>query len=60
MVVLNGSDHKILLNKSYNTFTNKRDDSTLLVQDFKTLPDGSVILVSVKDDASKNLSDDAK
>jgi len=34
LVVLNGPDHKIILNDSYNTFTNQVDDSARLVRDF--------------------------
>lgn len=60
MVVLNGPDHKILLNKSYNTNTNKKNDSAELVKDFKKVPNGSVILVAVKDDAAKNLKRKAR
>lgn len=60
MVVLNGPDHKILLNKSYSTFTTRRDESAELVADFKKIPNGSVILVAVKDGAAKNFSKDAR
>jgi len=60
LVVLNGPDHKIILNDSYNTFSKKRDASARLVKDFEKIPAGSVIVAAVKDDASKNLSPAAK
>lgn len=60
MVVLNGTDHKILLNESYNTFTDKRDDSLRLVKDLENIPTGCVIIAAVKDDASKNLKPAAR
>lgn len=56
MVVLNGPDHKILLNEAYNTFTDKKDDSARLVKDIANIPAGSVIIAAVKDDATKHLS----
>lgn len=52
LVVLNGPDHKLLLNESYNTYTNKKDDSARLVKDFENIPAGSVIIAAIKDDAS--------
>jgi hypothetical protein len=55
LVVLNGPDHKIILNESYNTYTSKRDDSKRLVKDLESIPAGSVIIAAVKDDAAKNL-----
>lgn len=55
VVVLNGPDHKIIMNDSYNTYTNKRDESARFLKDFKNIPNGSVIIVSVKDDAAKNM-----
>jgi len=60
LVVLNGPDHKILLNESYNTFSGKKDESARLVADFKKIPSGSVIIAAVKDDASKNLKRGAR
>jgi hypothetical protein len=60
LIVLNGPDHKLLLNKSYNTYNNKRDDSAALVNDFKKIPNGSVIIAAVKDDATRNLKQSAK
>jgi len=60
LVVLNGPDHKIILNDVYNTFTNQKDDSARLVRDIASVPAGSVILAAVKDDASNNLSHAAK
>jgi len=55
VVVLNGPDHKIIMNDSYNTYTNKKDESARFVKDFKNIPNGSVVIVSVKDDAARNL-----
>jgi hypothetical protein len=60
LVVLNGPDHKIILNESYNTFTSKRDDSARLVKDFESIPQGAVIIAAVRDDASKNLKQSAR
>jgi len=52
LVVLNGPDHKIILNESYNTFHKKKDESARLLRDFESIPAGSVIVAAVKDDAS--------
>lgn len=60
MVVLNGPDHKIILNDSYNTYTDKRDDSARLIKDMKNIPDGSVVIAAVKDDAIGNMSHEAR
>lgn len=60
VVVLNGPDHKIILNESYNTFTHKRDESARFAKDFANLPEGSVIVAAVKDDAAANMRHSAK
>lgn len=60
LVVLNGPDHKILLNGSYNLYTDKVDDSARLVKDFASIPAGSVIIAAVKDDASQNMKESVK
>jgi len=60
VVVLNGPDHKLILNESYNTYTNKKDDSARFVKDFENIPAGSVIIAAVKDDATKNLKHSAR
>lgn len=60
LVVLNGPDHKVLLNKSYNTYSEKEDHSAQLVKDFEQIPAGSVIIAAVKDDASRNLKEGAR
>jgi len=60
LVVLNGPDHKIILNDSYNTWSKKKDESARLLKDFESIPAGSVIVAAVKDDASRNLSHEAK
>ena len=59
MLVLNGPDHKVLLNKSYNTY-HKEEHSANLVKDFEQIPAGSVIIAAVKDDASRKLTDEAR
>jgi len=56
LIVLNGSDHKVILNDSYNTYTAKRDDSSRLVKDLESIPNGSVVIASIKDDGQKNMS----
>lgn len=60
VLVLNGPDHKIILNDVYNTFTDQVDDSARLVKDFENIPAGSVIIAAVKDDASQNMSNSVK
>lgn len=60
LVVLNGPDHKIILNDVYNTFTNQKNDSARLVKDLASIPTGSVVIAAVKDDASNNLSNAAR
>lgn len=56
VVVLNGPDHKIILNQAYNLYTKKKNDSARFVKDFKSIPAGSVVIAAVKDDASQNMS----
>ena len=56
LIVLNGPDHKVILNQAYNTYTAKKNESARFVKDFKSVPAGSVIIAAVKDDASQNMS----
>lgn len=50
LVVLNGADHKVILNEHYNTYTKKLEDSARMVEDFKAVPKGSIVIAAVKDD----------
>lgn len=60
LIALNGPDHKIILNDSYNTYTQNKDESARLVKDFNSLPAGAVVIAAVKDDASHNLHQSVK
>jgi hypothetical protein len=55
LVVLNGSDHSVILNEHYNTYTKKKEDSARMVKDFKKIPKGSIVIGAVKDDCQKRL-----
>jgi len=59
VVALDATTHKLILNKDYDT---SRDSgaSAKFIEDFKNLPAASVILVAVKNEASKLLSTEAK
>jgi len=60
LVVLQGADHKVILNEGYNTSANKKDDSARLAKDLESIPAGSVVIVAVKDDAATSLKGGAK
>jgi hypothetical protein len=55
VVAADAFTHKVLLAKAYDTFENAAGSANLL-KDVKGLPEGTIFLVSVKDEASRNLS----
>lgn len=55
LIVLKGSDHSVILNEHYNTYTKKLEDSARMVKDFKKVPKGSIVIAAVKDDCQKRL-----
>jgi len=59
VVALNPENHKVVLRKSYDTYSNDNASGDL-VRDYRELKRGSIVIVSVKDEGSKKFSDDAK
>lgn len=59
VVALDAFKHTVLLNESYDTFGSNKASSRF-VKDFKKLPKSSVIIIGVRDEASKRLSGEAK
>jgi hypothetical protein len=59
VVVLDGRTHKVLMNKAYDTKLSSKE-SAAMVADSKKVKKGSVVIAVVKDDASKELTNDAK
>jgi len=59
VVALEPFKHEIVLNESYDTFGDS-NASKKFVKQFKKLPTGAVVIIGVKDEASKKLSGDAK
>jgi phosphotransferase system HPr-like phosphotransfer protein len=59
VVALDPFKHELLLNSAYDTYGDAKA-SGRFVKDFKKLPKGAVIVIGVKDDASKRLSGEAK
>jgi len=59
VVALDAATHKVIMNNAYDTYGDKLA-SDKFVEDFKNLPHASVILVGVKDEASKLLSNEVK
>lgn len=59
VVALEPFKHELILNQSYDTFGDAKA-SAKFVKDFKKLPKASVIIIGVKDEASKRLSGEAK
>jgi len=53
VVAFDASNHKILLNKAYDTYA---VGSNEMITDLNKLPKYSIITVAVKDEASKKLS----
>jgi hypothetical protein len=51
--------HELILLDQYDTFGDKKA-SARFVRDYKRLPKGSVIIIGVKDEASKRLSGEAR
>jgi len=59
VVALEPFKHEIILNEVYDTFGDS-NASKKFVKHFKKLPTGAIVVIGVKDDASKKLSGDAK
>jgi hypothetical protein len=59
VVALDPFKHELLLNSAYDTYGDAKA-SKRFVKDFKRLPKGSVIVIGVRDEASKRLSGEAK
>lgn len=59
VVFLDPFKHELLGNASYDTYADPKA-SGRFVKDFKNLPEGSVVIIGVKDEASKRLSGEAK
>lgn len=59
IVILNGSDHKVLARKNYDTWGNNNDVKAM-VEESKKIPKGSVVIAVVKDEASRLLTAEAK
>lgn len=55
VVVLAGRNHEVISSNTYDTFAGKKH-SEQMVSDLATVPVGSVIIVAVKDEASRKLS----
>ena len=59
LVAADAFTHKVLLAKAYDTHQNPKEGDQLL-KDVKGLKEGTIVLASVKDDASQNLSGNVK
>lgn len=54
VVAVEPRTHNIILKKAYDTYGNNNASKNML-KDLNDLPDGSVIIVGVKDEASRKL-----
>lgn len=59
LVAMDAVSHKVLHSAAYDTYGNN-DQSKLLMTDVKKLPDGTIFMVAVKDEASNKLSEKVK
>lgn len=59
LVALDGQKHKVLLRKAYNTFENK-NASPDLIKDYGKIPDGSIIIASVRGQADAMFTPEAR
>jgi len=59
IVAMNGKDHKVIHNKAYDTYADP-NQSKNLINDLKDLPEGTIFMVSVKDEASNRLGEPVK
>jgi hypothetical protein len=59
VVALNQRNHKVILAKAYDTYASEQASDDML-RDLKGLRRGSIIIAAVRDEASKNLSKEAR
>jgi hypothetical protein len=59
IVILAGQNHEVISQTNYDTSTNEKA-STQMIEDFNTVPVGSVVVATVMDDGAGKLSQEAK